>query len=215
MSRLVDRLRLAVGPHVFEALYGSAAPLYDQVSKFFFAGQWGVWQLNVLSYIEGSRVLELGYGTGDLAVEMCRRGYQVTGVESSPRMHRIARAKLRRAGCRAALLVGSSAVLPLADECVDAVVSTFPSGYIVWEQTWREVHRVLRNGGTFAVVLSGELLPVDHRSKLLIRFHALVYGKRNTTADIVWPDVPGFELRYKRHANEQGVASLLVARKCP
>ncbi len=213
MSRLLDRLRLAVGPRVFEALYGSAAPLYDQVSKFFFAGQWSVWQLNALSYVDGSRVLELGYGTGDLALEMCRRGYQVTGVESSPRMHRIARAKLRRAGCRATLLVGSSAMLPLADECVDAVVSTFPSGYILWEQTWREAHRVLRTGGTFAIVLSGELLPVDHRSKLLICFHALVYGKRYTTTDIVWPDVPGFDLRYERRANEQGVASLLVARK--
>jgi ubiquinone/menaquinone biosynthesis C-methylase UbiE len=209
----MDRLRLAVGPRVFEALYGTAAPLYDQVSTFFFAGQWSVWQLNALTYIKGSRVLELGYGTGDLALEMCRRGYEVTGVESSPRMHRIARAKLRRAGCRANLLVGSSSALPLGDECIDAVVSTFPSGYILWDQTWGEVHRVLRTGGTFAIVLSGELLPVSHRSKLLIRFHEMVYGKRDTNANIVWPDVPGFDTAYERHANEQGIASLLVARK--
>jgi hypothetical protein len=72
---------------------------------------------------------------------------------------------------------------------------------------------VLRTGGVFVIVLSGELLPVDHRSKLLIRFHELVYGKRNTTVVGDWPDVPGFDLRYERHGNEQGVASLLVARK--
>ena len=180
---------------------------------FFFAGQWTTWQRRALDYIEGRRVLELGYGTGVLALEMCRRGYEVTGIDLSPRMHRIARAKVRRGGCRATLLVGSAAKLPVPDGSVDAVVSTFPTRFIVWEETWIEVHRVLRPGGTFAIVLSGELLPVDHRSKLLIHFHTLVYGKRGIPAAIAWPEVPGFDLRHERHANSHGVADLLVAYK--
>ena len=211
--RLIDRARGSLASWIFEALYGSFALCYDRISKFFFAGQWSVWQRTALDHLEGGRVLELGYGTGDLALEMCSRGYEVMGVDSSPRMHRIARVKLWRGGCQGTLLIGSSAALPLSDGSVDAVVSTFPSSYILSEETWTEAWRVLRIGGSFVIVLSGRLLAVDHRSKMLIRFHSLIYGEQRPTAHLDWSVTPGFDLRFERHANAQGVADLLIARK--
>ncbi|MFZ5917873.1 MAG: class I SAM-dependent methyltransferase [Chloroflexota bacterium] len=49
----------------------------------------------------GSPVLELGCGTGRLALHLARAGFQVTGVDHSPAMLAIARHKLARSGLAA------------------------------------------------------------------------------------------------------------------
>lgn len=208
-------MRAVVGPRLFEALYSSLAPFYDHVSKFFFAGQWSVWQQAALEWVQGEHVLELGYGTGDLLLEMCRRGYQPFGVDLSRRMHLIASRKLRRHSCAARLYIGSSIALPFGDERFEAVVSTFPSGYILDSRTWQEVHRVLRPGGRFIIVISNELLPVDHRSKLLVRFHNFVYGGRHGGSDLPPPARPGFKTSAHTWRNNRGRAYILVAEKRP
>ena len=46
----------------------------------------------------GSPLLELGCGTGRLLIPLAQAGYRVTGVEISPEMLRIARAKAEAAG---------------------------------------------------------------------------------------------------------------------
>ena len=46
----------------------------------------------------GSRLLELGGGTGEDAVDLLERGYRVTLTDGSPRMVELAAAKLRAAG---------------------------------------------------------------------------------------------------------------------
>ena len=43
--------------------------------------------------LEGTAVLDLGCGTGQHAIRLARRGYEVTGVDRSPEMLRIARVK--------------------------------------------------------------------------------------------------------------------------
>lgn len=209
----LDRLRSATGPRLFEALYGGLAPLYDHISSFFFAGQWRVWQRAALSFVQGSDVLEVGYGTGELALELCRRGYSPVGIDVSPRMHLIATRRLREYGCRARLYVGSSTDLPFASDSLDTVISTFPSAYVMLPRTWDEVHRVLRLGGRFVIVLSGELLPVDHRSKLLIRFHRFVYGNHAGASLPCWSAIPGFDLTTHVHCTSKGVAHILLAEK--
>jgi len=50
----------------------------------------------------GSRLLELGAGTGDDAVHLLERGYLVTATDGSPTMVALATAKLRAAGFAAA-----------------------------------------------------------------------------------------------------------------
>jgi ubiquinone/menaquinone biosynthesis C-methylase UbiE len=46
----------------------------------------------------GMRVLEIGCGTGELAVEMARAGANVTGIDSSPEMLELARRRMDDAG---------------------------------------------------------------------------------------------------------------------
>ena len=43
--------------------------------------------------LEGNSVLDLGCGTGQHAIRLAKRGFDVTGVDRSPEMLRIARVK--------------------------------------------------------------------------------------------------------------------------
>ncbi|HEX4907571.1 MAG TPA: class I SAM-dependent methyltransferase, partial [Actinomycetes bacterium] len=64
------------------------------------------------------RVLVAACGTGSAAVELARRGLDVTGFDLSPAMVAIAAAKLRGGspgGPGARLLVGDLAAVPLGD----------------------------------------------------------------------------------------------------
>jgi SAM-dependent methyltransferase len=66
------------------------------------------------------RVLVAACGTGSAAVELARRGLDVTGFDLSPAMVAIAAAKLRG---QARLLVGDLAAVPLGDGWADLVMS--------------------------------------------------------------------------------------------
>lgn len=65
-------------------------------------------------------VLDLGCGTGSLALLAAEQGHRVTGVDRSPRM--IARARAKLAGQEAAFLVGDAAEPPVGERRFDAVV---------------------------------------------------------------------------------------------
>lgn len=66
-------------------------------------------------------VLDLGCGTGSLTALLARSGHRVTGVDLSPRMVELARAKLADAGLPATFVVGDAADPPT--EPVDVVLA--------------------------------------------------------------------------------------------
>jgi SAM-dependent methyltransferase len=80
----------------------------------------------VLAYAQrtGGPLLELGCGTGRLLVPLARAGYDVTGVDLSPEMLRIARAKVEAADIarQVTLVHGDLADAPLAGPYRLAVV---------------------------------------------------------------------------------------------
>src|SRR5579885_3061962 len=90
-----------VTPHLrkllFETLYKNRY-LYRFASTVPFAGQWRVWQRQVLPRNVGHDVLELGCGLGDLLADMLAAGYHCRAVEQSPEMVAAARETLRRRG---------------------------------------------------------------------------------------------------------------------
>lgn len=94
----------------------------------------------------GSRVLEVGVGTGRIALPLARNGYRYTGVDLSAEMMRVLRAK--PGGRRLALLRADVARLPFADRVFDAVVAVHIFHLIgEWPAAMDEVRRVLRPGG--------------------------------------------------------------------
>ena len=161
-------------PHLrkllFETLYKNRY-LYRFASTVPFAGQWRVWQRQVLPRIVGHDVLELGCGLGDLLADMLTAGWV--------RLRRsAARETLRRRGVgnEATVLLGSAQSLTFNDASFDTVVSTFPSEYIYNPDTIAEIARVLRPGGRLIVIEGANLLPVGLLQPFLMLVQILVYG---------------------------------------
>src|SRR5260370_36573399 len=75
------------------------------------------------------RVLDLPCGQGRHAIELASRGYDVTGVDLSPFMLKVAEERARAAGVRARWLAGDMRA-PIAGEKFDVVLNLFTSlGY--------------------------------------------------------------------------------------
>ncbi|MDQ1039678.1 SAM-dependent methyltransferase [Streptomyces sp. V3I8] len=82
-------------------------------------------------------VLDLGCGTGSLSLLASEARHRVTGVDLSPRMVALARAKL--AGRDAAFLVGDAAAPPVGEQRFDVVLVR----HVLW--TLPDPGRVLRH----------------------------------------------------------------------
>ena len=100
-------------------------------------------------------------GQGRHAIELARRGYEVTGVDLSEYMLGVARARADAAGIRVRWLAGDMRE-PLAGETFDLVINLFTSfGYFDDEVDDRRVVRatasMLEPGGRFLLeVINGE-----------------------------------------------------------
>lgn len=161
-------------------LYQELAWAYDLVSWLVSLGHWSGWRRSALDYVVGRRVLEVGFGTGELLVEMAGRDLAAIGVDPSLAMHRVAARKLSRRHVEVPRLQGLAQAMPFADEQFDAILCTFPAGYIVEAQTLLEVARLLRprnpvtgdGGGRLVVV--GMVVWMDNR--LWRRATQLLFG---------------------------------------
>ena len=105
----------------------------------------------------GQRVLDLGTGTGELALLIKRRhpGALLTAVDPDAKALAIARAKAERAGLELALEPGFGDALPFADGAFDRVLSSLVLHHLTRAEklaTLREVRRVLAPGGSLHVL---------------------------------------------------------------
>jgi ubiquinone/menaquinone biosynthesis C-methylase UbiE len=131
-----------------DRLYNELAWIYDPVSWLVSLGNWDTVRKWALDYLVGSCVLEVGFGTGELLLEMARRNIQVVGLDPSAAMHRQASNKFRRAGVRIPTVRGFIQRMPFSNNSFDTIIATYPAGYIFDPASWNEVARILRSGGT-------------------------------------------------------------------
>jgi len=111
----------------------------------------------------GFRVLEIGCGTGTMAILAARRGAEVLGFDVSEAMLDVARGKIREAGLSHRIQVeemGVSGMDKLASESFDVVMSTLVFSELSGDErvyALRHAYRVLKTGGRLA--LADEALP--------------------------------------------------------
>lgn len=113
--------------------------------------------MSVVPFIEGQRILEIGYGPGHLQHVLLSRNLVVVGIDESTQMGRLAQRNLKaslalHADKQANLTRGVAQHLPFADRSFDSVVATFPTEYITDPDTLAEVQRCLSDGGRFIVL---------------------------------------------------------------
>jgi ubiquinone/menaquinone biosynthesis C-methylase UbiE len=129
-----------------DRLYNELAWMYDPVSWMVSLGHWDAVRKWALDYLVGSRVLEVGFGTGELLLELARKDVRVVGLDPSAAMHHQTRNKLHHSGLHVPLIRGKTQNMPLASHSFDSIIATYPAGYIFDPATWSEVARLLRSG---------------------------------------------------------------------
>jgi ubiquinone/menaquinone biosynthesis C-methylase UbiE len=98
-----------------------------------------------LGDVRGTRVLDVGTGTGRAALSLAARGARVSGVDASSEMLRVARARAEAAGLAIAWSAGDAHHLAFDDRSVDAAVSLRVLMHTLgWEACVAELCRVAR-----------------------------------------------------------------------
>lgn len=148
-------------------------PLYDPLLWLMREKKFKTYLINQAHVFDGSRVLDVGCGTGTLAImtKQLHPEAEVVGIDADPKILGIARDKAAWAGLTLTLDQGMADQLPYADSSFDRVLSSLFLHHLTTEnkrRALREVFRVLRSGGGFEVVDFGP--PRTFYSRLVARF---------------------------------------------
>jgi ubiquinone/menaquinone biosynthesis C-methylase UbiE len=102
----------------------------------------------------GGDVLEVAPGPGFLAVELARSGkVRVTGLDISKTFVEIARTNAKEAGVTVDFNQGNASQMPFADSSFDLIVCRAAfKNFSQPIEALREMHRVLRPGGTSLII---------------------------------------------------------------
>jgi len=128
-----------------DRLYNEFAWAYDPISWLVSLGQWDDIRKMALSRITGPRILEIGFGTGELLIELTRQGYQVVGLDLSLAMQHQVNRKLSRIGIEVPRVCSRVQQTPLKSGIFDSIISSFPAQFILDPLTWQECARLLRS----------------------------------------------------------------------
>jgi demethylmenaquinone methyltransferase / 2-methoxy-6-polyprenyl-1,4-benzoquinol methylase len=155
-------MTLEPGSSVAPALFAPLGPTYDRYARLLSLGQDPRWRRFLVSRVpvgRDARVLDVATGTGAVALELARRyGCEVVGIDRSPEMLDVARARVAAQGpdTRIELREGRGEALPFAAGSFDALTVTYLLRYVDDPgATLRELARVVRPGGSVAMLEFG------------------------------------------------------------
>jgi len=122
-------------------------------------------------------VADLGCGPGAHALSLARRGYDVVGVDGSPRMVEVGRTRATRDGVDATFAVHDvSAPLRFADASLGGVLAILVLQHLPNPETFiAEIRRCLRPGGHLLITAPTRDGPSPTSSNLYWRLRAACY----------------------------------------
>jgi ubiquinone/menaquinone biosynthesis C-methylase UbiE len=136
----------------FKLLYHQFSWTYDFVAWLVSVGSWNKWVEAVIPYLDGPKILEIGFGPGHLQHALQQNNASVYGIDESNQMVHIARRRLAKLGFRPNLIQGDALHLPFGTESFNQVVMTFPAEFIINRLTLVEIRRVLVHGGSALII---------------------------------------------------------------
>ncbi|MFY9468559.1 MAG: methyltransferase domain-containing protein [Solirubrobacterales bacterium] len=115
----------------------------------------------------GTRLLDVGTGTGNVAIPAAQRGGSVTGLDITPELLEVARDRAAAADVSIEWIEGDAEELPFGDGAFDRVASNFGMIFAPrHEVAAAEIARVCAPGGRFALTawtpagMNGEMFAV-------------------------------------------------------
>jgi demethylmenaquinone methyltransferase / 2-methoxy-6-polyprenyl-1,4-benzoquinol methylase len=143
-------------------LFAPLGPTYDRYARLLSFGQDPRWRRFLVSRVEVApedTVLDVATGTAAVAIELTRRtGCRVIGLDQSLEMLETGRHRVEAAGLedRIELVHGTAERLPFEDASFAALTFTYLLRYVADPAaTMRELARVIRSGGTIAMLEFG------------------------------------------------------------
>jgi len=142
-------------------MFDGIAGRYDLLNRLLTLGLDRRWRRRAAAALEpraGGRYLDIGCGTGDVALGLLRQAPEalVAGVDPAQQMLAIAARKAQRAGVgpgRLSLSVGDAMALPFADGAFDGIASAFTlRNFADRAAALAEMRRVLAPGGRLAIL---------------------------------------------------------------
>jgi len=113
-------------------MFNGLARRYDGMNRLISLGLDRRWRREAVAALNpqpGQRYLDVGSGTGDVAIEILRQaaGATVVGIDPAQQMLEIAQAKVREAGLedRIGFQAGDATALPFGDGAFSGVISAF------------------------------------------------------------------------------------------
>ncbi len=141
--------------------YDLAAADYDKKEKYLNSFEKGQLLL-LLGEIKNKKILDVGAGTGRLAVELARLGAEATALDVSGEMLKI----LNEKNNKIITVIGDAEALPFEKEIFDIVMSTFVIVHLKDPtRFFDEAYRVLKNGGMLAVTNINQKEPPEVKTK--------------------------------------------------
>lgn len=167
----------------------------------------------------GEHVLDVGCGTGTLALEALRivgRAGRVAGIDPSPQQIARARAKAARHHMGAEFQVGAIERLPFPNETFDVVFSTLMMHHLpgtLKREGMAEIARVLKPGGRLVIA---DFEPKKERQGVAVRFRAGGSGLQilaTLLQDAGFDDPTTQEMRTPRFSALPGVGFISTRRR--
>jgi SAM-dependent methyltransferase len=159
-----------MGKKWYEALFENYSRTYDKEN--FVQGTKGECDFieQEIAFNKSARILDVGCGTGRHAIELTRRGYDVTGVDLSPSQLDLAREKSAAEGLDIRFIQQDAREMAF-DQEFDLVIMLCEGGFPLMEtdeENFRILQgaaRAIKTGGKFIFTTLNGLFPLFHSVK--------------------------------------------------
>lgn len=194
--------------------WAKLAPKYDKRIGFFERRVLGEEHRAWACSQAGGRTLEVAIGTG-LNLPLYPSDLSLTGIDLSPEMLAIARARAESLGREVDLREADAQALPFEDESFDTVVCTYSLCNVPDDAVAvAEMSRVLKRGGRVILVdhIRSAVTPIHWLQQLLEPLSVRSDGDHLTRRPMLHVKAAGFEIE-SRDRMRAGILERLVASK--